>query len=142
MTFELTLMATAIHILIWEKLPEWGTWFNTFIAALPRPLSSLYEQWHCPYCAGFWIALVLHGLTGFWTIPDLASLPGYLSVTAIPIGWILDALATATMVYAAIIGLKAIGLPAMKAHMMKEDFMKFAFKGEDIQANTGATSAN
>jgi hypothetical protein len=44
MTFELVLIATAIHILIWEKLPEWGTWFNTFIAALPRPLSSLYEQ--------------------------------------------------------------------------------------------------
>ena len=67
MTFELVLMGTSIHILIWEKLPEWGTWFNTFIAALPGPLRSLYEQWHCPYCAGFWIALVLHGLTGLST---------------------------------------------------------------------------
>ena len=71
-------------------------------------------------------------MTGFWTIPDLASLPGYLGVTATPVGWILDALATATLVYATIIGLKAIGLPAMKAHMMKEEFMKSAFKGEDV----------
>ncbi|WP_377191740.1 hypothetical protein [Ruegeria meonggei] len=130
MTLELVLMVTAIHILIWEKLPEWGTWFNRFIAALPRPLSSLYEQWHCPYCAGFWIALMLHGLTGFWTIPKLATLPKYLGVTAIPIGWTLDALASATLIYAAIIGLKAIGLPAMKAHMMKEDFMKSSFSKE------------
>ncbi|WP_299667864.1 hypothetical protein [uncultured Ruegeria sp.] len=130
MTLELVLMATAIHILIWEKLSEWGTWFNRFIAALPRSLSSLYEQWHCPYCAGFWIALMLHGLTGFWTIPKLATLPKYLGVTAIPIGWTLDALASATLIYAAIIGLKAIGLPAMKAHMMKEDFMKASFSKE------------
>ncbi|WP_170328002.1 hypothetical protein [Ruegeria arenilitoris] len=127
MTFELVLMATAIHILIWEKLPEWGTWFNRFIAALPRPLNSLYEQWRCPYCAGFWIALVLHGLTGFWTIPALATLPGHLGATATPIGWFLDALASATLIYAAIIGLRAIGLPAMKAHMMKEDFIKSSF---------------
>lgn len=117
-------MATAIHILIWEKLPEWGTLFNRFLAALPRPLSSLYEQWYCPYCARFWIELVLHGLTGFWTIPKLATLPGQLGVTATPTGWFLDALASATLIYAVNIGLKAIGLPAMKAHMMKEDFMK------------------
>lgn len=131
MTFELVLIGTAIHILIWEKLPEWGTWFNTLIAALPSPLRSLYKQWHCPYCAGFWIALVLHGVTGFWTIPELATLPDYLGITAPFIGWILDALATATLIYAAIIGLKAAGLPAMKAHMMKEDFMKSAFKVDD-----------
>ncbi len=130
MNFELVLMAVAIYILVWEKLPEWGTWFNSFIAVLPRPLRALYQQWHCPYCAGFWIALVLHGLTGFWTIPDLASLPNYLGATATPIGWGLDALASATLVYAAIISLRAIGLPAMKAHMMKEDFMKNAFKDE------------
>lgn len=131
MTFELVLIGTAIHILIWEKLPEWGTWFNTLIAAMPSPLRSLYKQWHCPYCAGFWIALVLHGVTGFWTIPELATLPDYLGITAPLIGWILDALASATLIYVAIIGLRAIGLPAMKAHMMKEDFMKSAFKVDD-----------
>lgn len=131
MTFELALIGTAIHILIWEKLPEWGTWFNNFIAALPRPLRSLYEQWHCPYCAGFWIALVLHALTGLWTIPELESLLSYLGYAAAPIGWVLDSLASATLIYVAIIGLKAIGLPAMKAHMMKSDFMKEAFKEGD-----------
>ncbi len=127
MTFELVLIGTAIHILIWEKLPDWGTWFTAFIAALPRPLRSLYEQWHCPYCAGFWIALALHALTGFWTLPDLATLPSTLGVAAPPVGWFLDALATATLIYAAILSLRAIGLPAMKAHMMKEEFMKSAF---------------
>ena len=127
MTFEPVLIGTALHILIWEKLPEWGPWFNRLLAMLPRPLQSLYEQWHCPYCAGFWIALVLHALTGFWTIPALSALPGHLGAAAVPLGWMLDALATATLIYASVIALKAIGLPAMKAHMMKADFMKAAF---------------
>ena len=130
MTFELVLIGTAIHILVWEKLPEWGTWFNTALEYLPRPLKSLYEQWHCPYCAGFWIALVLHGVTGFWTIPALSDLPSYLGPLAVPVGWTLDALASATLIYAAILSLKAIGLPAMKAHMMKAEFMQSAFGNE------------
>ena len=124
MSYETILMATAIHMLIWDKLPEWGSWFNSFLAALPKPLQSLYHQWHCPYCAGFWIALALHGLTGFWTLPALADLPANLGYAALPLGWFLDALVTATGVYAAIIGLKALGLPAMKAHAMKAEFMK------------------
>ena len=130
MTFELVLMATAIHILVWEKLPEWGTGFNTMLGHLPRPVRTLYEQWRCPYCAGFWIALVLHGVTGFWTIPALSNLPSYLGVLRIPVGWTLDGLATATLIYAAILSLKAIGLPAMKAHKMKAEFMQSAFLQE------------
>ena len=132
MSFELVLIGASVHILIWEKLPEWGTWFNTLVASLPRPLQSLYEQWHCPFCAGFWIALVLHALTSVWTIPNLATLPAYLGWFATPIGWFFDALATATLIYAAIILLRAIGLPAMKAHMMKDEFVKSAF-GADQQ---------
>ena len=127
MTFELTLLGTAIHILIWEKLPEWGTWFKTLISLLPSPLRTLYEQWHCPFCAGFWIALALHWMTGFWTIPELNELSTRLGTVGPPVAWILDALATATLIYTAIIALKAAGLPAMKAHMMKEDFLTSAF---------------
>lgn len=123
MTFELMLMGTAIHILVWEKIPEWGTWFNTLLKKLPRPLQWLYEEWHCPYCAGFWISLALHGTTGMWTIPGLADLPAYLGPLAPVTAWFLDALATATLIYASIMILKAIGLPAMKAEMMKEEFM-------------------
>ncbi|MEM9632965.1 MAG: hypothetical protein AAGA50_16660 [Pseudomonadota bacterium] len=130
MTFELMLMGTAIHILVLEKLPEWGTWFQCFLRWLPQPLQTLYEQWRCPYCAGFWIALVLHALTGFWTIPALADLPTYLGVFREPVAWGLDALATATLIYAAILMVKAIGLPAMRAHMMKEEFMKTAFQNQ------------
>ena len=135
MNYELILIGTAIHILIWEKLPEWGTWFNTFIAALPGPLQTLYGQWRCAYCAGFWIALCLHGLTGIWTIPGLATLPGYLGVTAMPIGWFLDGLGTATLILTSVLTLKAIGLPAMKSHLMKEEFMKTVFAEEEKKSS-------
>ena len=128
MNLELALIGTAIHILIWQKLPEWGTWFNRLIAVLPRPLRTVYEQWKCPYCAGFWIGLALHATTGLWTVDALSTLPSTLGALASPIGWFLDALATATLIYAATVTLEAIGLPAMKAHMMKEDFVKSAFK--------------
>jgi hypothetical protein len=124
MTFELVLIGTAIHILIWDKLPEWGTWFNRLLAALPDPLKTLYGQWRCAYCAGFWIALTLHALTGFWTLPALAALPAHLGIAAAPLGWLLDALASATLIYISVITLNALRLPAMKAHMMKQEFMK------------------
>lgn len=138
MNLELVLIGVAIHLLFWEKLPEWGTWFNSIIAALPRPFRTLYEQWHCPYCAGFWIALVLHGLTGMWTLTELSELPAYLGHLALPLAWFLDALATATLIYAAIIGLKALGLPAMKAHLMKDEFMKTAFGDDETNAGSVA----
>ncbi|MES0882451.1 hypothetical protein [Roseibium sp. SCP14] len=130
MTFELMLVGTAIHILVWEKLPEWGTWFQTLLRLLPQPLQTLYEQWRCPYCAGFWIALALHAVTGFWTIPALADLPSYLGLFREPVAWTLDALATATLIYVAVLAVKAIGLPAMRAHIMKEEFMKTAFQDQ------------
>ncbi|WP_029060873.1 hypothetical protein [Labrenzia sp. DG1229] len=130
MKFELMLMGTAIHLLVWDKLPEWGTWFKTLLGKLPRPLQLLYDQWHCPYCAGFWIALALHALTGFWTLPGLANLPSYLGILREAVAWTLDALATATLIYAAILTIKAIGLPAMKAHMMKAEFLKSAFPAQ------------
>lgn len=132
MSLELVLIGTSVHILIWDKLPEWGTWFKGLLAMLPRPLQTLYQQWHCAFCAGFWIALALHGLTGVWTVPNLANLPGLPGWLATPTGWFLDALATATLIYAAVILLRAIGLPAMKAHMMKDEFIKSAF-GADQQ---------
>ncbi|MGR3761674.1 hypothetical protein ACUXV3_16320 [Roseobacteraceae bacterium NS-SX3] len=134
MTFDLVLMGTALHLLIWEKLPEWGTWFNRLLVWLPRPLQRLYDQWHCPYCAGFWIALALHAATGIWTLPALAEMPEYLGRAAAPAGWFLDALASATLIYAAVIALRAIGLPAMKAQMMRQVFMNAAF-GQDAQAS-------
>ena len=124
MSFQLALIGISIHILVWEKLPEWGTWFNTLLAKLPGPLQTLYGQWRCAYCAGFWIALVLHAVTGFWTIPSLASLPAYWGPAAPLVGWFLDALATAALIVAGIITLRAVGLPAMKSYLMKEDFMK------------------
>lgn len=124
MAFELTLIGAAIHILIWQKLPEWGSWFNALLAKLPRPLQTLYSQWHCAYCAGFWIALVLHALTGFWSIPALADLVGTMRGFGMPLAWFLDGLASAMLIYLTVLATKAIGLPAMKAHLMSKDFMK------------------
>ncbi|MEX3011289.1 hypothetical protein [Hoeflea sp. TYP-13] len=124
MSFELVLIGISIHILVWEKLPEWGTWFNTLLGKLPQPLQTLYAQWRCAYCAGFWIALALHAATGLWTIPALASLPGYWGPLSPFVGWFLDALASAALIVAGVITLRAIGLPAMKSYLMKDDFMK------------------
>ncbi|WP_282045093.1 hypothetical protein [Roseibium album] len=123
-------MGTAIHLLVWDKQPEKGAWFKTPLENLPRPLQSLCDQWYCPCCAGFWIALVLHALTGFWILPDLENLPSFVGVLREPVAWTLDALATATLIYAAILKIKAIGLPAMKARMMKAEFPKSALPAQ------------
>ncbi len=87
MSFEAALIGAAIHMLFWEKLPEWGTWFNRMIAALPAPLRTLYAQWRCPYCAGFWIALCLHGATGLSTLAALDTLPAFWGRLGAPLGW-------------------------------------------------------
>ncbi|MFT6659742.1 MAG: hypothetical protein ACJAZW_002920 [Maritalea sp.] len=130
MNFEIVLIAAAIHILFWEKMPEWGTLFMRVIDALPGPLRTLYYDWKCPYCAGFWIALVLHGLTGLWFLPVLAEMPAYLGVIGAPLAWVLDALAVAMLVLVMIISIKAVGLPAMKAHQMRDEFMQSMAKEE------------
>lgn len=124
MSFEAALIGAAIHLLFWEKLPEWGTWFNRFIAALPAPLRTLYAQWRCPYCAGFWIALCLHGATGLSTLAALDVLPAFWGELAAPLGWFLDALVTAVLIQFIVLALGAIRLPAMHAMMLKKEFMK------------------
>jgi len=130
MDLTLALLGISLYILIWEKLPEWGNWFNAGLKLLPGPLQALYEQWRCPFCVGFWMALALHATTGIWTLPVLAELPSFWGPAAPVIGWILDALATATLIYAGKIALDAIGLPAMKGFMMKAEFMKSFDKDE------------
>ena len=124
MNFTPALIGLAAYILIWEKLPTWGTWFNAVVTRLPRPLQTLYEQWRCPFCVGFWMGLVIHAATGFWSLPTLAQLPAYWGVFALPLGWTLDALATGTLMLIGKIALDAIGLPAMKSHLMRDEFMK------------------
>lgn len=123
MDLTVALIGLALHILIWEKLPEWGTWFNTLLAALPSPLRTLFEQWQCPYCAGFWIALVLHGLTGLWTLPALQTistqgLPGAgpladMGLLGQGVAWFLDALVTGLLMACGKMTLKAIQFPAL-----------------------------
>ena len=127
MNFTLALMGLSIYILLWEKLPDWGNWFNWIIERLPRPLAYLYKAWQCPYCFGFWIALVLHGITGLQTITAIKSMPSYMGVGGTAIAWILDALATATLIMFGQLCLNAIAVPAIKGYQMTAEF-KQSFK--------------
>lgn len=125
------LMGLSIHILFWEKLPSWGNWFNTILNKLPKFLQKLYADWECAYCAGFWIALVLHAMTGLWTIPALSAMN-------IPIlAWLIDALAAALLIYAGSFAVAAISLPAMRAYSLKATFMEENFSaGKDDDSAT------
>ncbi|WP_417769633.1 hypothetical protein [Stappia sp.] len=124
MSFEAALIGAAIHMLFWEKLPEWGTWFNRLVAALPAPLRTLYAQWRCPYCAGFWIALCLHGATSLSTLTALDALPAFWGELATPLGWFLDALVTAMLIQFTVLAVGGIRLPAMHAVLLRKEFMK------------------
>ena len=124
MEFHIALMGIAIYLLFWDKLPTWGNWFQSLIDALPQPLQTLYGQWICAYCAGFWIALVLHAMTGLWTIPALAFPPEHMGILGVPVSWFLDALASATLIYTANMALKALGLPILQARLMRESATK------------------
>ncbi len=86
MDFTPALIGLAAYILIWEKLPTWGTWFNAILKRLPAPLQTLYEQWRCPYCVGFWMALAIHAATGLWSLPALGQLPAFWGAVALPLG--------------------------------------------------------
>ena len=121
--FELVIMGYAIYLLFWEKLPEWGTLFNRLINLLPKPLQKLYADWRCPYCSGFWIALVLHALTGLQTLPALSAMPAYLGGAGLPLAWFLDALATAALVLVTHLAISAIAGPAIQGHKIKAEFM-------------------
>ena len=134
MNLTVTLMGLAIYILIWEKLPDWGTWFNWIIERLPKPLAYLYDAWRCPYCFGFWVALALHGLTGLHTIDALSTMPSYLGALAMPLAWFLDALATGTLIMLAQLSLNALAVPAIKGYQMTAEF-KQSFK-EDATTET------
>ncbi|WP_224813621.1 hypothetical protein [Hasllibacter sp. MH4015] len=123
MNIEMLILAASVHALIWEHLPHWGTWFMRMIEALPRPLQTLYGQWHCPYCAGFWIALVLHGITGIWTFEAFAGFSVAWGGLAAPLAWVFDALATALLVKTTMLTLNALSGPALAGYRAKAEFM-------------------
>ena len=123
MTYENLILGIAIYLLLWEHLPHWGTWFNRALSALPQPLQTLYEQWRCPYCVGFWIGLGLHAVTGQWLFAAFADLPAYWGLAGVPLGWFLDGLCFAVLNKTGVLLLNAIGLPALLGHQKKQDFM-------------------
>ncbi|WP_244951674.1 hypothetical protein [Pseudoalteromonas luteoviolacea] len=114
--WSIALMGLSLHVLIWEKLPEWGNWFNKIVMHLPRPLAYLYESWHCPYCFGFWAALAIHMLTGQFTLASLKTMPAYLGMAATPIALFLDASVSALLIFVGSLLIKALSGPALVGH--------------------------
>lgn len=133
MNLTLALMGLAIHTLIWEKLPDWGNWFNWIIKRLPAPLAYLYDAWRCPYCFGFWIAILLQSLTGIYTIEALQTMPDDLWGLATPIAICLDALATAMLIMLGSLLKSAISGPAIKGHRLTMEFRQAMQTGKPTE---------
>lgn len=123
MAIENLLLGIAIHQLFWEHLPHWGTWFTRALKLLPHPLQTLYEQWRCPYCAGFWIGLAVHAATGNYLFAAFAELPEFWGRLGTPLAWFMDALVFAALNKLGVLTVHAIGLPALKGHQAKEAFL-------------------
>ncbi|TQV87730.1 hypothetical protein [Aliikangiella coralliicola] len=124
MNYEIPLMGLAIHLLVWEKLPAWGNWFNAILNRLPSSIQKLYSDWKCAYCFGFWIALVLHALTDNFTFALIENLAEKFGSSSLILAWFLDALASATIIYVSSISLYAISYPAVKGHLAKQEMME------------------
>lgn len=122
MDFSIVLVSLSLYVLIWEKLPDWGTWFNRLIERLPKPLAYLYQAWRCPYCFGFWIALLLHYLTGSHTLIVLHSMPDVMGVFGIYCALFLDALAAALLIMLGKLLLSAIAGPAITGYEKTQAF--------------------
>ena len=138
MHFEVALMGLAIHILVWDKLPEWGSWFSRIIEALPKPARHLYEGWRCAYCFGFWISLGLHAFTGLWTLTTLSAISSRAGFGT-PIAWFLDALAAGTIIFIARHALGTLSWGAAKGYLAKQELMA-AFAEPDQGIRAGANS--
>ncbi|QTL34463.1 hypothetical protein [Pseudoalteromonas viridis] len=133
MTFSLVLMGLTIHVLVWEKLPDWGTWFTKLIERLPAPLAYLYSAWHCPYCFGFWIALALQLLTGVYTLPELAALTETFALAGTIMAMSLDALVTALLIMVGSLTLRALALPAIKGFELTQTFKASMSQAQSTQ---------
>lgn len=124
MNIENLLLGVAVHMLFWEHLPHWGSWFMRGVGMLPKPVQTLYEQWRCPYCAGFWIGLVIHAVTGRWLFEAFAEMPTYWDGLGVPLGWFLDALVFAVLTKLGVLVVTAIGWPAIRGHKEKQAFLE------------------
>ncbi len=116
------LITLSLYILIWEKLPYWGTWFNALLDRSPRWVRVLYQQWRCPFCVAFWIALLLYSLLGLSTLPGL-------QVITSDEGWpirvlivFFDCLSCATLVYVGQLLISAVLASTLRGHELRADY--------------------
>ena len=122
-----SLIALSVYILIWDKLPYWGNWFNYCLSRCPAWLQALYDQWRCPFCVGFWLAGFVHLTVGIWTVGDLEA-SSYLSRPAFAFNIFLDCLSCATLVYAGNLLLNVLLSSTIRGHEIRIDYMKSAYK--------------
>ncbi|WP_417268875.1 hypothetical protein [Celeribacter sp.] len=124
MTYENIILGAAIYMLFYDHLPHWGGWFNAILKRLPKPLQTLYEQWRCPYCVGFWIGLVLHVVTGNWLFASFEAILPSWGAAGLVVGWVFDALCFAILNKFAVLAVNAVSYPAMLTYEKKEAFMQ------------------
>lgn len=122
MNIEIVLVALALHILFWEKLPHWGSWFNWVLNRLPNPAKKLYEGWRCPYCFGFWAALLGHTVTDISTLPLLFDSFASLGLLGMLFGFFFDALASAVLIQVGKLSISALGWPAIKGEQASVEY--------------------
>ncbi|ASP40360.1 hypothetical protein CHH28_17495 [Bacterioplanes sanyensis] len=127
MSLQLVLLVWSCHMLFWEKLPEWGSWFSGFIERLPRSLAYLYQAWHCPYCFGFWAAIAAHAITGHTTFVWPMAEQG--SALLLLLAWLSDALVTAVLVMLVSVSYSALSGPAVRGMQLTQEF-KQAMKAD------------
>lgn len=122
--FTAALITLSLYILIWEKLPYWGTWFNTRLDRSPRWLQTLYGQWRCAFCAAFWIALLLHMLPGLSTLTGLQATTSDATWPVHVLIIFLDSLSCATLVYIGNLLISAILAATPRGHELRIDYAR------------------
>lgn len=118
------LITLSLYILVWEKLPYWGTWFNTLVGKSPRWLQTLYMQWRCAFCAAFWIALLLHLLPGLSTLTGLQAITSDATWPVHALVIFLDSLSCATLVYVGHLLINAVLAATPRGHELRIDYAR------------------
>lgn len=125
------LISISIYILIWDKLPHWGSWFNSILSKCPLPIQRLYDQWRCPFCVGFWLAGLIHLALGLWTVEELQADPSFAGWPAYATYVFLDCLSCATLVYIGNLLISVLLASTIRGHEIRIDYGKASSKREE-----------
>lgn len=139
------LISLSLYILIWDKLPFWGNWFNYALDKCPSWIRTLYDQWRCPFCVGFWLAGLVHLTVGLWTVGELETYPVLSGWPTFVLYIFLDCLSCATLVYVGNLILSVLLSSTIRGHEIKIDYMRASSaeheRGEQPEPTAQRTSA-